>query len=253
MTLISAHRCGVGDNRNLENTKEGILAVLDTDVDYVEFDVQLTEDGIMVLHHDPIVFDCGHMVNIRDITYAHLLEIIPDILTYEEALGILSGRAGAHIDFKFTSPSYSVASSTFEAAGTATAHSIMGEGNYVVTSEIDDSIWATTQWAKQMGVDVMAGLSIGKSTKGMGTWDAFMTRQADSNPFWRYRDCGANLVVSNHVLAKNCFHERIGLPLLVWTVNSEEDMRRWMGEAWMITTDYPARALHMPGNGGSVN
>ena len=38
-----------------------------------------------------------------------------------------------------------------------------------------------------------------------------------------------------------------------WTVNSEEDIRRWMGEAWMITTDYPARALHVRSSGGSVN
>ena len=43
------------------------------------------------------------------------------------------------------------------------------------------------------------------------------------------------------------FARRRGLPLLVWTVDSERSLRYWMrpGRAWLVTTNQPGLALEV--------
>ena len=50
--LVSAHRCGAGGDRALENTRVALENALDLDVDFIEFDVQRCADGVLVLYHD---------------------------------------------------------------------------------------------------------------------------------------------------------------------------------------------------------
>ena len=50
---IIAHRGTPRSHR--ENTLEGFLAALDEDADGIELDVHATRDGVVVVHHDPVL------------------------------------------------------------------------------------------------------------------------------------------------------------------------------------------------------
>ena len=49
---LSAHRCGAGQDRTLENTRVALDGALRLPVEYVEFDVQRCGDGTLVCFHD---------------------------------------------------------------------------------------------------------------------------------------------------------------------------------------------------------
>ncbi|MET0953553.1 MAG: hypothetical protein ABWX57_09710 [Aeromicrobium sp.] len=46
-------------------------------------------------------------------------------------------------------------------------------------------------------------------------------------------------------LTLRSYARRRRLPLLVWTVDSPSELEQWMNDpaVWMVTTNYPARAL----------
>lgn len=95
-----------------ENTRSAIEQAIDDGADFVEIDVRMTADGILVLWHDDDmkrVF--GRDEKISDITYEEALELDagswfgPEfkgerILSLEQAITITRGRAGLYIDMK---------------------------------------------------------------------------------------------------------------------------------------------------------
>ena len=57
-------------------------------------------------------------------------------------------------------------------------------------------------------------------------------------------------MVAHHTLARlgvAAYARRRELPLLVWTVDSQESLRYWMrpGRAWLVTTNQPGLALRV--------
>ena len=73
-------------------------------------------------------------------------------------------------------------------------------------------------------------------------------RVSELLPRLRYQESRANLVVVKHILARlgvAAFARRRHLPLVVWTVDSEESLRYWLrpGRAWLVTTNQPGLAL----------
>ena len=102
--LVSAHRCGAGEDRHLENTRPALDRALSMDVDFVEFDVQRCADDTFVLFHDDEVEVDGRRTPLSDLTVARLEQLVGPLLRYDEVLAALAGRRRAHIDLKFTSP-----------------------------------------------------------------------------------------------------------------------------------------------------
>ena len=102
--LVSAHRCGAGEDRHLENTRPALDRALALDVDFVEFDVQRCADDTFVLFHDHEVEVDGRRTPLSDLTVARLEQLVGPLLRYEDVLAALAGRRRAHIDLKFTSP-----------------------------------------------------------------------------------------------------------------------------------------------------
>ncbi len=108
--LIAAHR---GDTIHApENSLSAIRSALESGADVIEFDVQLTADGIVVLHHDMTLSRMAGVSNrVNELTYEELMELeigsafsgeyagerIPTLI---EAIHLIDGEAEALIDVK---------------------------------------------------------------------------------------------------------------------------------------------------------
>ena len=85
-TQVIAHRGGVGDSKERENTLDAFWAALDTGADGVELDVHSTSDGVQVIFHD----DSVGGKKIKNWKYEKLVDKYPYIPTLDEALEVLS-------------------------------------------------------------------------------------------------------------------------------------------------------------------
>lgn len=110
--LIIAHR---GDSAHRpENTPASFAAALEVGADLVEFDVQLTKDGQVVVIHDPTVDRTTNGTgSVRELTLAEIRGLSAGypkqfgsgfagerVPTLAEALGMLRGRARVMIEIK---------------------------------------------------------------------------------------------------------------------------------------------------------
>lgn len=248
--LVSAHRCGAGDNEELQNSREALEAALELGVDYVEFDVQRCADGVLVVCHDAELD--GDPIDA--LPHQEVLRRAPRLLTYREVLESLRGRAKAHIDLKFTSPdeAYADSASTDEVAATREALEVLGHDQLIVTTLADRSVLAVRDWADRVGEELLVGLSLGGEVDREGFWHQLRIRSTEYLPHLRYRRSRANLVVAHHWLARAGvagFARRRRMPLLVWTVDTEESLHYWTrpGRAWLVTSNHPEVALRVRG------
>lgn len=230
--LISAHRCGAGDDRDGENGLQALQHSIDLGVDFVEFDVQRLLSGEFVVSHD-----------------------IPhegrELLAYEEILRALGDKAGAHIDFKFDSPEYLYddVNLPYEIDAVKAAIGILKDpARVLITTHHVHSVRAIRDWADAEGVDLKVGLSLGRLTRGMAWHERVATRYRELFPSRMIAQSRANVVVVHHSLAtlnvRRWAHHQ-GLPLLVWTVDDAPHLRWWLrdGMAWLVTSNHPALAL----------
>jgi glycerophosphoryl diester phosphodiesterase len=232
--LVSAHRCGAGADKELENGLEALDTSVEMGADYIEFDVQRLASGEFVVSHE-----VPHE-GIETTSYASILE------------AIAARGAGAHIDFKFESPEYLYddPSATYEVDATRIALEIMGGPERLcVTTNHVHSVRAIRDWADTVGLDEMlVGLSLGRPTHGLTWGERLAVRRAELMPERLMAESRANLVCVHHALATlnvARWARRNGYPMLVWTVDDGAHLRSWLrpGRAWMVTSNHPRLAL----------
>lgn len=223
MTLISAHRCGAGDDPQGENGLHALEHSVALGVDYVEFDVRSLADGRLIVTHDePDADDSG-----------------VELLGYETVLERLAGRASAHIDLKTTG-------TEIEAVRTALRH-LPAERILVTTGSVAGAR-RLRAWADEHAPATKVGLSTGTSLSGLEPIAAAASLRRQLFPWRRYAAAGADVMSAHHALAAATLARlarRHRLDLLVWTVDDPRLLRWWLrpGRAWMVTTNHPARAL----------
>jgi glycerophosphoryl diester phosphodiesterase len=219
---------GAGGDRARENSLPALEDALALGVDYVEFDVWRREDGSFVVAHDPD-HDLG--------------------LAYDDVLAAIDDRAHAHIDLKFTSPRDAYESgAAWEVEAARRAVTVLGHERMIVTTGHDLAVRAVRDWGDANGLDLKVGLSLGRSVKKLSWLRRIEVRRSELFPHVRIRRSRANLVVAHHALARlgvAGYARRRQLPLLVWTVDSEDSLRYWLrpGRAWLVTTNQPGLAL----------
>jgi glycerophosphoryl diester phosphodiesterase len=249
--LVSAHRGGCGRRRSLENTLEGIRAGVSGDVDFVEFDVQRTRDGVYVLHHDRHVLVGGRLVAVGELSAAELDAAAGPRARYAEVLDVIAGsRCSAHIDLKLTSfpAAYEPGGRAWEVEAAAMALDVMPAERFIVTSTEDHTVRAVREWAERAAPGLLVGLAIGKrDLTGLGLMERLRWRAEEIFPERRIRVSRANLLVPQRHLARARLiglAGRHGLPVLVWTVDSRRELERLCADprVWMVTTNYPERA-----------
>ena len=249
--LVSAHRGGCGRDPRVENTWAAFEAAVQMPCEYIEFDVNRTVDGEFVIHHDHQVTIDGRRVRVDQIPAATLDAAVGRRVRLLEVLDLLKAHdKKAHLDLKFTSPAaaYAIPAATFEVEAAEIVAEALPRGAYVFTTVEDKSVRVLRDWADHAGVDVLCGLTVGRRLHGLGVWSSVTTRFGEMFPGHRVRRSRANLVVAQRHLARfrllSWAHKR-GLPVLVWTVDNQKEMRRLLADerVWLVTSNRPMDAV----------
>lgn len=108
--MSSSHQLTVIGHRGArglapENTIAGLNKGLEHHVDMLEFDLRVTKDGIVVLHHNSWMHDAsGNRLKIKDHTYEELLIHKPDLPTFETMLDTVGHPARLYVEVKHYEP-----------------------------------------------------------------------------------------------------------------------------------------------------
>lgn len=237
MALVSAHRGGAGDDHAAQNTAAAFEAAIALGCDYVEFDVRQTADGSPVIFHDAALHD-GEL---RRTIASHRLDDFArgQLLTLDEVLGLIAGRIKAHVDLKVRGREIELVEHIVD---------VLGVDNVIVTTAEDASVRRLVAWSQHHAPGLLVGLSSSPRSWNGRPWVRRLVRLEAAFPRTRIWLSRANLVVSHKTLAQwwlRSYARRRKLPLLVWTVDRPDELERWMNDpaVWMVTTNYPARAL----------
>lgn len=88
-----------------ENTLVGLKKALGHHADALEFDLRITANGIVILHHDPEITDAsGTKLKISEHSYKDLKVHKPDLATFEEVLRTIDSKAHLVIEVKPDEP-----------------------------------------------------------------------------------------------------------------------------------------------------
>lgn len=94
---LIAHR---GANREApENTLPAFRRALELGVDGIELDVQVTKEGVPVVHHDPMVTAAASPVPISSLTLAELRSL-SEAPSLDEVLDLVNGRCRVYVEIK---------------------------------------------------------------------------------------------------------------------------------------------------------
>ncbi len=84
-----------------ENTIAGMRKGLEHHVDELEFDLRVTKDNVVILHHDPCLTDQNSkQYRIAQHTYEELRQHKPDLATFESVLTTLGPSVPLYIEVK---------------------------------------------------------------------------------------------------------------------------------------------------------
>lgn len=252
--MISAHRSGVGHDKAAENTLAAIHRASEAGFPYIEFDVQRCADGVYVAFHNSRITVNGVQVPVADLTSTQMAAITGNCCLLDDIIEVLRGRSKAHVDLKFTSPAhlYATPTDTYEVHAAARIVAALGPENVIITTMEDRSVAAVRAWSRHAAPDMLVGLSLGRDDFALNLIKQAKMRTGELFPLRRIQQCDANLIVANYRLARlglARFAARHQIPLLVWTVDSDTNLMRWLNDhrVWMVTTNFPERALGMQG------
>jgi glycerophosphoryl diester phosphodiesterase len=230
--LISAHQGG--------RVMEGVSAAdryrqaIALGVDYVEFDVRRTRDGMTVIHHDDWT-KSGRVF--RDFAYSDLTdELGSEALTLDELLDVAAGHVGLHLDLK--EPGY-------EAEIVKVMLDRCPIEEFVITSGVEE-----IRTIKEGFPQVRAGLSIGDDLTSVAPWLRVRHRLSELFPRRRIERSRADFIAVHQdlaVLSALRYCDRHGVPAWVWTVDDERSIARFLADRRVTTliTNRPDIALRL--------
>jgi glycerophosphoryl diester phosphodiesterase len=233
---VSAHQGGA--ERVRPATWEAYEDALASGVEYVEFDVRRTADGVYVVHHDPRVRHTGPPL--CTLTHAELSERAGyPVPVVDDVMALIAGKVMGHLDLKEPGHERDVIDR---------AVALLGADGFVATTLEDRSVAAITQAFPA----VRTALSLGRDRKELRLARLPGTRLSELLPMRRVRACGAHGVAVHQRLARaNVLREatRNGLFTLVWTVNDDALMRAFLTDdrVDVLVTDRPRHALELRG------
>ncbi|MFI0483811.1 glycerophosphodiester phosphodiesterase [Actinomadura sp. 9N215] len=217
---VSAHR---RDEAGLT----GLTEAVESGAEYVEIDIRRTGDGRLVVHHDPDLAG----LPLKRLAYERAQELSPrPIPLVEDAMQIIAGRAQGHLDLKERGTEHETVAMAVDAFGR--------DGFVVTTREVLSLVEI-----KKSFPGVRTALSVGRNL-----WERGVAH--DFAPLRLIRKAGADMVAVNHRLARvgvlrQC--GRAGIPAMVWTVNAEPVMQRFLRDprVAVLVTDHPTIALKL--------
>jgi glycerophosphoryl diester phosphodiesterase len=255
--LVSAHRGGYAElsaagasDRTLENSVAGITHSAEIGADYLEFDVRRCRDGVFVISHDPDAGPPDHQYVIKRTDWAELHAAAPEVLRLTDFLTALGPTGvGAHVDMKFATPQRERdAGHLWEIELLEILVAYLDPGRIIMTTGNGEASVAMRDWIEARDLPILVGLSVGASLRGLPWREAVRSLLGQLFPRQRFEASHADAVAAHYALAMarlSRWTARIGVPLLVWTADNARLQRRLLRDhrVWMITTNFPARAL----------
>jgi glycerophosphoryl diester phosphodiesterase len=233
VAAISAHRGG--SESAPPGTYAAYQSALAAGADYLEFDVRRTADGELVAFH-PVRLRPGRAVGA--LSYARLCRLAGyEVPTTSGLLRLLAGRAAAHIDIKERDTLGAIMSQ---------ALSLLAPARIIATTSDDIAI----RELRRRYPAVPAGLTIGGNLAETARYLASRASRRVASRLDAVLGAGAGWAVVHERLARGgllaeC--RRRGLATMVWTVNDDAALTRWLGspDVDVLVTDRPARAARL--------
>jgi glycerophosphoryl diester phosphodiesterase len=228
--LVSAHAA------DRTATLDTFAAAIATGADYVELDIRRTADGALVAFHDPRTAD-GEALSA--VGYQRLCDLAGyQVPLVADVLATIKGRARGHLDLKDVGREEQVVRLALD---------VLGPGQFIITT-LEDRSAAAIRAGFPSGDDVPVALSLGRDMAGAPRAAWLRTRLSELRPLPRLRACGAGWVAAERRLARAGVRRqcrRGQIKIMVWTVNSEPELRYWLSghRADVVITDRPAEAL----------
>jgi glycerophosphoryl diester phosphodiesterase len=229
---VSAHKGGSEDAAPA--SWQAYETALTTGAEYVEFDIRRTRDGDLVVFHDSHI--AGRPV--AGLSYDELCAVVGHrVPLVRDVMKLIAGKAVGHLDLKETGYEHEVVKMALD---------LLGPGNFVATTLVDSSIAEI----KRRHPEVTTALSLGRDLREVGRWLRLPVRARELYPLGRMRACGADWLAVHRRLARaNVLRlcGRFGIPAMVWTVNGEPQMQRFLADSRVavLITDRPRRALSL--------
>lgn len=228
-----------------ENTLESFRAAVAAGVDLVEFDVLQLRGGELVVAHSYDLHEVSHGARrgtIRDMHFAEIRAVCPDVPTFDEALAFFAAEApgtGVHVDLKSERAAEAVAR-TLDRFGLRerTLVSSFHHRALRLLADLAPGLRLGVSFPRdRLGVDRRLGFRpvVGS---GLRALRVAMPRLVDL----LLRRSRASTLVLHHALVSASTVERArarGVPVVAWTVDDAHDLERVMaaGVDAVVTND----------------
>jgi glycerophosphoryl diester phosphodiesterase len=227
---VSAHQGG--SETAPPGTYRAYTDALAAGAEYAELDVRQCADGVLVACHSAPRW----LAPVNRLSYPRLCQLAGyEVPRAERLLTLLAGRAIAQLDLKDAASSHRLV---------ARALGLLGPDGFVVTTG-DAGLIAGI---KQRFPEVSAGLALGADLPDTLREGLHRARRPARSRLDRVAACRADWAVLHRRLATparlaDC--RARGLRTMVWTVNNDRALARWLADPGVdvVVTDHPARAL----------
>lgn len=230
---VIAHR---GEHTHAEeNTLEAFTAAIDIGADQIELDVRRSQDGILLVFHDP---DLGGQP-LATLTWAEIQARQPLIPTLRETLLHIKGKITLDIELK---------EAGYEEQVLALIRDIFSPEDPAEHCVITSFLPQVVQRVKTQEPQLQVGLLVDR--KAPESQDLQTTEYTVGSLFQYKQDLGADFLAPHHSWMDPEFLRlatQAGIPLYVWTVNDPEQMRACFQFQIIqgLITDYPQLALQI--------
>jgi len=245
--MITAHRGG--SSLAPENTLASFKSGIEHAADALEMDIHLTSDGSLVVVHDPsLARTTGKSVVVEEATLADIKKLDAaakyfgkafgpqQIPTLEEVLELNDGRLWLQIEIKLRSDGTRYPGIEQQLLQTLESYGML---NRVIIISFD---FPTLKTIKELNSAVLTGALAGK---------AYLSSVGANGPAEVVRQIlasGADYVGISHSYLSDALYTGFrdaGLGVGVWTVNTLEDMQKYINLGVnFITTDRPDLLRH---------
>jgi glycerophosphoryl diester phosphodiesterase len=200
-----------------ENTMASLRKSLEHHADMLEFDLRVTRDSVVVLHHDPEIIDAGaNKLKISECTYKELRTHKPDLATFDDVLREFGSKIPLVVEIKPDEPTGPIIAIIKQTKGVDLSLASFSQKILLELQEALPDI-------PKIVIEKWSGVRAGRRMRQLGTKQVFMNQK------WLW--WGFVRSVS-----------RGGWELYPYTLNEPAKARRWAtwGLAGVIT-DYPDR------------
>ena len=229
--LILAHR-GASGLVEHENTIEAFDKAVEVGSDGIELDVRKTKDNILIINHDPTIKDNL----IIEKTYNELLEITKsigyDLVKFEDVLIKYGNKLILDIELKEYGYEEEIVKLTTK---------YLTYDKYFIKSFKKLSIIKI----KELDPSIITSLLVGQKHSDSGRFGLIK----EIFPKSLIKETNCNMLSPNKLILILWYLKRVSkynLPINVWTVNKEKDLRKLMKSKYCpnyIITNYPDLAL----------